>query len=299
MMKQRTLRNPISATGIGLHSGKKVHISLIPAEPDHGIVFKVHAQNKTVFIPARTEFVSGTVLSTTLAKEDVKIDTVEHLLSALAGLGIDNVLIELDSTEVPIMDGSANTFVFLLQSAGIREQQALKKFIRIKKSMEVTDGNKKAAFYPHHGFKLAMDIEFDHPVFQHTAKHIEIDFSATTFLKEISRARTFGFAKDIAHLRTRNLALGGSLNNAVVISDDTILNKEGLRSADEFIKHKVLDAIGDLYLLGYSLIGEFRGYKSGHAINNQLLKKLLQNPEYWEIVCFQNEKDVPASYTTT
>ena len=295
MIKQRTLRNPITASGVGLHSGKKVKLTLIPAEVNTGIVFRVCVADKQVEIPALTQFVTNTTLSTTLAKDGAKVDTVEHLLSALAGLGIDNVLVALDDTEVPIMDGSASTFVFLIESAGIREQEAPKKFIRIKQPMEVVDGEKRAAFYPYDGFKLSLDICFDHPVFSHSARHIEIDFSTTSFLKEISRARTFGFEKDIAYLRSQDLALGGSLDNAIVIGDHNVVNQDGLRSSDEFIKHKVLDAIGDLYLLGYSLIGEFRGSKSGHAINNRLLKWLLQHQESWEIVTFTKE-DVPISY---
>ncbi|MBI2802590.1 MAG: UDP-3-O-acyl-N-acetylglucosamine deacetylase [Gammaproteobacteria bacterium] len=297
MLKQRTLKNVIRATGVGLHTGRKVFVTLRPAAPDIGIVFRRTDLSPRVDIPARAEHVGDTSLSTSLIRDGVKISTVEHLLSAFAGLGIDNAYVDLSAPEVPIMDGSAGPFVFLIQSAGFQEQDAPKRFIRIKKSIAVKDGDKWARFEPFSGFKVAFAIDFDHPFFQQTSKHAEIDFSTTSFVKEVSRARTFGFMRDVEWLRGRNLALGGSLDNAVVVDDYRVLNEDGLRYEDEFVKHKILDAIGDLYLLGHSLIGSFHGYKSGHELNNRLLRKLIAMRSAWELVTFAKDDEVPISFT--
>lgn len=296
MIKQRTLKNVIRATGIGLHTGEKIYLTLRPAVPDTGIVFRRVDFEKPVEIKALSSNVGDTQLSTALCKDGVKISTVEHLLSAMAGLGIDNAYIDLNAPEVPIMDGSAGPFVFLLQSAGIVEQDKPKKFIRIRKSVVVEENGKWARFDPFNGFKVGFTIEFDHPVFKSSRQTAEIDFSSTSFLKEVSRARTFGFIRDVERLRQQNLVLGGSLDNAVVVDDYRVLNEDGLRYEDEFVKHKILDAIGDLYLLGHSLIGAFTGYKSGHALNNLLLKKLLERPDAWEEVTFEDEAKAPISY---
>jgi len=296
MIKQRTLKNVIRATGVGLHTGKKVFLTLRPAAPDTGIVFRRTDLNPAVEIPARAEFVGDTSLSTSLSRDGVRIATVEHLLSAFAGLGIDNAYVDVSAAEVPIMDGSAGPFVFLIQSAGFEEQTAAKRFIRIKKTLEVEDGDKRARFEPFDGFKVSFCIEFDHPFFQQSSKHAEIDFSTTSFVKEVSRARTFGFMRDVELLRERNLALGGSLDNAVVVDDYRVLNEDGLRYEDEFVKHKILDAIGDLYLLGNSLIGSFHGHKSGHQLNNRLLRELLANKKAWELVSFKSEDAAPISF---
>jgi UDP-3-O-[3-hydroxymyristoyl] N-acetylglucosamine deacetylase len=296
VIKQRTLKNVIRATGIGLHTGEKIYLTLRPAVPDTGIVFRRIDFEKPIEIKALSSNVGDTQLSTALCKDGVKISTVEHLLSAMAGLGIDNAYIDLNAAEVPIMDGSAGPFVFLLQSAGIVEQDKPKKFIRIRKPVIVEDNGKWARFDPFNGFKVGFTIEFDHPVFKSSRQTAEIDFSSTSFLKEVSRARTFGFIRDVERLRQQNLVLGGSLDNAVVVDDYRVLNEDGLRYEDEFVKHKILDAIGDLYLLGHSLIGAFTGYKSGHALNNLLLKKLLERPDAWEEVTFEDEAKAPISY---
>lgn len=296
MIKQRTLKNVIRATGVGLHTGEKIYLTLRPAPIDAGIIFRRVDLDPAVEIPARAENVGDTRLSTTLVQGDVRISTVEHLLSAMAGLGIDNAYIELSAPEVPIMDGSAGPFVFLLQSAGIQEQEAPKRFIRVRQSVIVRDGDKWARFDPFEGFKVSFTIDFDHPAFKDRAKEAVIDFSTTSFVKEISRARTFGFMRDIEALRARNLALGGSMENAVVVDDYRILNDDGLRYEDEFVKHKVLDAIGDLYLLGRSLIGAFSGHKSGHALNNQLLRALVADAAAWELVTFEKDEPAPISF---
>ncbi len=296
MIRQRTLKNVIRATGVGLHSGEKVYLTLRPAAIDTGIVFCRTDLDPVVEIAAVAENVGETLLSTTLVKGNVKIATVEHLLSAMAGLGIDNCYIELSSAEVPIMDGSAGPFVFLIQSAGIAEQDAPKKFIRIRKEVTVEEDGKRATFLPFNGFKVGFEIDFDHPVFKGRTKEATVDFSSTSFVKEVSRARTFGFMRDIEKLRSMNLALGGSVDNAIVVDEYKILNEDGLRYDDEFVKHKVLDAIGDLYLLGKSLIGEFKGYKSGHDLNNKLLRKLVSIEDAWEVVTFEDEKTAPISY---
>jgi len=296
VIKQRTLKNVIRATGVGLHTGQKVYLTLRPAVADTGIVFRRVDLDEPVEIPATPENVGDTTLSTTLIKDGVRISTVEHLLSALAGLGIDNAYIDLNAPEVPIMDGSAGPFVFLIQSAGIQEQNAPKRFIRIKKPITVEDGDKWVRFEPFDGFKVSFTIDFDHPIFSNHQQTAEVDFSTTSFVKEISRARTFGFMSQIETLRASNLALGGSLDNAVVLDDYRILNEDGLRYMDEFVKHKILDSIGDLYLLGRSLIGEFSGYKSGHELNNRLLRTLLANEESWELVTFEDEEKAPISF---
>ncbi len=296
MIKQRTLKNTIRATGVGLHTGKKVYLTLRPADPDTGIRFRRIDLNKPVTIKATPGNVGETTLSTTLVAGDVKISTVEHLLSAFAGLGIDNAIIDVSAAEVPIMDGSAGPFVFLLQSAGVEEQDRPKRYIRIKHRVRVEEGDKWAAFEPFDGFKVTFTIDFEHPAFAEHVKTATMDFSSTTFVKEVSRARTFGFMKDIDMLRKNNLALGGSLDNAIVVDDHKILNEDGLRCADEFVKHKILDAIGDLYLLGHSLIGAFTGYKSGHGLNNKLLRALLADKTAWEIVTFDAEEEAPISF---
>ena len=296
MIKQRTLKNTIRATGVGLHTGEKVYLTLRPAEPNTGIVFRRVDLAEPVSIKATPKNVGETVLSTTLVEGKVKISTIEHLLSAFAGLGIDNAIVDVSAAEVPIMDGSAGPFVFLLQSAGVEEQDAPKQYIRIKRAIRVEEGDKWAAFEPFDGFKVTFTIDFEHPAFEEHLKTATMDFSSTTFVKEVSRARTFGFMKDIDMLRENNLALGGSLDNAIVVDDSKILNEDGLRCADEFVKHKILDAIGDLYLLGHSLIGQFTGYKSGHGLNNKLLRTLLQDTDAWEMVSFSEENEAPISF---
>ena len=296
MIKQPTLKNIIRATGVGLHSGEKVYLTLKPAPADTGIVFCRTDLDPVVQIPALAGNVGKTTMSTTLVKGDVTVDTVEHLLSAMAGLGIDNAYIELSACEVPIMDGSAGPFVFLIQSAGLDEQDVPKKFIRILREVSITDGDKSATFVPFDGFKVTFSIEFDHPAFAGKTQTASVDFSSTSFVKEVSRARTFGFMRDIEYLRSQNMALGGSLDNAIVVDESSILNEDGLRYEDEFVKHKILDAIGDLYLLGNSLIGEFQGVKSGHELNNRLLRKLIEETDAWEMVTFDDSGDAPISY---
>ncbi|MGN2254485.1 UDP-3-O-acyl-N-acetylglucosamine deacetylase [Frateuria sp. GZRe12] len=297
MIKQRTLKNIIRATGVGLHTGDKVYMTLRPAAPNTGIVFRRTDLNPPVDIHARPDCVGDTRLSTTLVKGDVRVSTVEHLLSAMAGLGIDNAIVELSAPEVPIMDGSAGPFVFLLQSAGIEEQGVAKRFIRIKKPIKVQEGDKWASFEPFEGFKVGFSIEFNHPIISKRTSRAEIDFSTTSFVKEVSRARTFGFMRDIEMLREHNLALGGSMDNAVVLDDYRVLNEDGLRYEDEFVKHKILDAIGDLYLLGHSLIGAYHAHKSGHELNNKLLRTLIADPSAWEEVVYKDDPAVsPISY---
>jgi len=296
MIKQRTLKNVIRATGVGIHSGQKVFMTLRPAAPDSGIIFRRIDLPEPVEIKACTANVGDTSLSTTLLADGVRIATVEHLLSALAGLGIDNAYVDLSASEVPIMDGSAGPVVFLLQSAGIEDQAVDKRFIRIKKAVSVSDGDKWARFDPFDGFKVGFSIEFAHPTFSTKTSTAEIDFSTTSFVKEVSRARTFGFMRDIEMLRERNLVLGGSIDNAIVLDDYRVLNEDGLRYQDEFVKHKILDAIGDLYLLGHSLVGAFYGFKSGHKLNNLLLKTLLADRDAWEEVSYPDTASAPISY---
>lgn len=296
MIRQRTLKNSIRAMGVGLHTGKKVYLTLRPAPADSGIRFRRIDLDEPVEILARPDKVGDTKLSTTLTEGAVRISTVEHLLSAMAGLGIDNAFIDLTSDEVPIMDGSSGPFVFLIQSAGIVEQNAAKRFIRIKKSIQVEDGDKWVRFDPFDGFKVSFQIDFDHPLFTHDKQICEINFSTTSFVKEVSRARTFGFQKDIEYLRKNNLALGGSQENAIVLDDYRVLNEDGLRYDNEFVKHKILDSIGDLYLLGHSLIGAFSGYKSGHELNNRLLLALIADENAYEDVIFEDKDLAPISY---
>jgi UDP-3-O-[3-hydroxymyristoyl] N-acetylglucosamine deacetylase len=293
MVKQRTLKNSVNVTGVGLHSGEKVTLGLRPAPSNTGIVFRRVDVKPVEEIRARADLVHDTRLSTCMEQNGVRVATIEHLMSALAGLGIDNVYVDLDSAEVPIMDGSAGTFVFLLQSAGIAEQFAAKKFIRVKKTVEVKQGDKWVRFDPHHGYKLTFTINFPHPVFASTKQHVVVDLGEHSYVRDISRARTFGFMHDVENMRSQGLALGGGLDNAIVMDDYRVLNPDGLRSEDEFVKHKVLDAIGDLYLLGYPVIGAFSGYKSGHAMNNALVRDLLADQEAWELVTFDNVETAP------
>ena len=298
MLKQRTLKNAIRATGVGLHTGRKVFMTLRPAADNTGIVFRRVDLDPAVDVPADATIVGETMLGTTLIKGDVKIATVEHLMSALAGLGIDNIFVDLSAPEVPIMDGSAAPFVFLLQSAGITEQTSAKKFIRIRQTVRVEENGKWAEFKPYDGFKVNFKIDFEHPVFKTHLQSSSIDFSTTSFLREVSRARTFGFLKDIEALRANRLALGGNIDNAIVLDDFRVLNEDGLRYEDEFVRHKILDAIGDLYLIGYGLLGEFTGYKSGHDLNNKLVRELLLQPDSWEEVVFEEGLEAPISYKT-
>jgi UDP-3-O-[3-hydroxymyristoyl] N-acetylglucosamine deacetylase len=297
MIRQRTLKNVIRATGVGIHTGEKVYMTLRPAAVDTGIVFRRVDLPEPVEIRANAFNVGDTSLSSTLVDGGVRVSTVEHLLSAMAGLGIDNAYVDLSAPEVPIMDGSAGPFVFLIQSAGIEQQAAAKRFIRIKKTIRVEHEDKWARFEPFEGFKVGFSIDFDHPIFTRQTSTAEIDFSTTSFVKEVARARTFGFMRDIEMLRERNLVMGGSMDNAIVLDDYRVLNEDGLRYEDEFVKHKILDAIGDLYLLGHSLVGAFYGYKSGHALNNELLRTLLADREAWEEVTFEDSPAAPISYT--
>jgi UDP-3-O-[3-hydroxymyristoyl] N-acetylglucosamine deacetylase len=299
MFGQRTLRNAIRASGIGLHTGTKVLMTVRPALADAGIAFRRVDLDPPVEIAAIAGNVGATALGTVLVKDATRISTVEHLMSAFAGLGIDNALVEVNAAEVPIMDGSAGPFVFLLQSAGIEEQSVPKRFVRVLKRVRVEDGDKWAQFDPFDGFKVNFEIEFNHPVFKERTQRASMDFSTTSYLKEVSRARTFGFMRDLETMRARKLALGGNLDNAIVLDDVGIMNEDGLRYEDEFVKHKILDAIGDLYLLGHSLIGEFSGFKSGHELNNRLLRALLADTSAWEHVVFETDKDTPIQYVGT
>jgi len=297
-MRQRTLRSAITATGVSLHSGEKVYMTLEPAAIDTGIVFRRVDLDPVLEIPARAENVSDTNRSTSLVVGGERISTVEHLLAALAGMGIDNLYVDVSAPEVPIMDGSAAPFVLLIQSAGIQEQDALKKFIRVKRQITIEDGDKTASLLPFDGFKVSFTIDYDHPVFRERTAHAELEFSTTTFVREVSRARTFGFTHEVEQLRSRGLALGASLDNAIVVDESRILNREGLRYDDEFVRHKILDAIGDLYLLGYGLIGEFQAYKSGHSLNIATLRALIAQPDAWEIVSYGEQELPPVSYAT-
>lgn len=296
MSKQRTFKNPIRATGVGVHTGQKVFLTLRPAAPNTGIVFKRIDCEPPITIPARVEYVGDTSFCTTLIKDGVRVATVEHLLSALAGLGIDNAIIELSAPEVPIMDGSASPFVFLIQSAGIQEQAASKKFIKIKKTIEVIDGDKIARLEPFNGFKVEFTIDFDHPVIRNGGQNSQFEFTSMSYVKQVSRARTFGFLSDFEWLREKNLASGASLENAIVLDEYRVLNEDGLRYDNEFVRHKILDAIGDLYLLGHGLIGAFYGVKSGHTLNNKLTRALLADESAWEIVTFAENTSLPITY---
>jgi UDP-3-O-[3-hydroxymyristoyl] N-acetylglucosamine deacetylase len=296
MMKQRTLKEPVRTTGIGLHTGVKVEITLRPAPSDTGIVFRRMDLDPPAELKADPYLVTDTRLCSMLESGPAKVSTVEHLMSALAGLGIDNALVDLTGPEIPILDGSSAPFVYLLQSAGIVEQDAPKRYVRILRPIEVRDGDKLARLTPHNGFKIEFTIDFKHPVFEKSGKTVSIDFAETAYAKEVARARTFGFMHEVEALRNSGLALGGSLDNAIVMDEYRVLNVEGLRYEDEFVKHKVLDAIGDLYLLGHPIIGAFEAYKSGHALNNALLRELLQNQEAWEFVSFERSEDVPPAF---
>ena len=296
MLKQRTLRNSIKAVGIGLHTGKNINLELIPSDINSGINFIRTDVNESLVIPALAENVGETSMSTTLIKDDIKVHTIEHLLSAIAGLGVDNCLIKLDGPEVPIMDGSSSPFVFLIQSAGLKDQESLKKFIKVKKEVTVTRDDAYATIKPFDGFKVSFKVDFDHPVHKKLPSESVIDFSSTSFVKEVCRARTFGYMSDLDELKSKNLVLGASINNAIAFGDEEILNEEGLRFNDEIVKHKMLDAIGDLYLLGGNLIGEFSGYKSGHELNNKLLRKIIEDDDAYETIEFENSENAPISY---
>jgi len=296
MLAQRTLSNSIKAFGIGLHSGEPITLKLLPAPPDTGIIFRRVDLDPVVEIKARAENVGDTTMSTSLTWKNVKISTVEHLLSAMAGLGIDNAYVEVNAAEIPIMDGSAGPFVFLIQSAGLHEQDAPKKFIRIKEKVRVPYNDAWAQVSPFEGFKVAFTGVWDHPVHKQHGTKASINFNSTSFVKEVSRARTFGFMSDLEALKKNDLVLGASLKNAVAIGDDAILNEDGLRLDNEMSKHKVLDAIGDLYLLGHNLVGSFEGYKSGHTVNNALLRELLARPETWEVTTYDDPDNSPITY---
>ena len=296
MLAQRTLKNVIRATGVGLHSGEKVYLTLRPAAADTGIVFRRVDLDPVVDIKADAELVTETMLCTGLSVGPAKVMTVEHLMSAFAGLGIDNAYVELSAPEVPIMDGSAGPFVFLLQSAGLVDQAAPKRFIRIKHPVEVRDGDKVARFVPHDGFKLDFTVEFNHPAIPTAQSRAVVEFSAQTYIREVSRARTFGFMRDLEFMRERNLGLGGSMDNAIVLDEFRVLNDDGLRYADEFVRHKILDAVGDLYLAGHPIIGAYEAHKSGHALNNTLVRALLAEQSAWEVATFDDPAQAPASY---
>ncbi len=296
MAQQRTLQNMIRATGVGLHSGEKVYLTLRPAPVNTGIVFRRVDLDPVVEIPARADYVTETMLCTGLSHDGGKAMTVEHLMSALAGLGVDNLYIELSAAEVPIMDGSSGPFVFLLQSAGIVEQNAPKRFMRILKTVEVCDGDKVARFEPYNGFRLGFTVEFDHPAIPASRSRAVVEFSTENYIKEVSRARTFGFMRDLEYMRERNLGLGGSMDNAIVLDEFRVLNDDGLRYADEFVRHKILDAVGDLYLAGHPILGAYEGFKSGHALNNKLVRALLAEQSAWEEVSFARDEPVPVVF---
>ena len=296
MLKQRTLRKAISATGVGLHNGEKVTLTLRPAVHDTGIIFKRVDLPQPNEIAATADAVKDTRMCSALESNGVRVGTVEHLMSALAGLGVDNVYIDVNATEIPIMDGSSGPFVFLLQEAGIIEQAAPKKFIRIKKIVEVIEGDKWVRFEPYNGYKIDFTINFEHPVFEGPGSNVKIDFAVDSYIKEISRARTFGFMHEVEYLRSNGLARGGSLDNAIVLDEYRVLNSDGLRYEDEFVKHKVLDAIGDLYMLGHPILGAFYAHKSGHALNNQLIRALMLDQTAWEYVTFEKKEDAPVGF---
>ena len=295
MLSQRTIRNKITATGVGLHSGKKVTLTFHPADVDTGIIFRRIDGDKVIEIPALAKYVGDTTLSTSLERDGYKISTIEHLLSAIAGTGVDNCVIDCDGPEIPVMDGSSTEFVFLIQSAGIMEQDAAKKFIYVTKSVQVSREDAVARINPYEGFRVTFTVDFDHPVYKKYPQSASIDFSQTSFIREVSRARTFGLMSDLEKLKANNLALGANIDNAIGIGDDEVLNEGGLRFSDEFVKHKMLDAIGDLYLLGHNLIGEFFGFKSGHALNNELLRKIEKDKAY-KILEIDEIKDAPINY---
>lgn len=294
MLRQRTLKTIVRATGVGLHTGRKVYLTLRPAAPDTGIVFRRVDLAEPVDIKAQATLIGDTRLSSCLDVNGVRVSTVEHLMSAFAGLGVDNAYVDLTAEEVPIMDGSSSPFVFLIQSAGLEEQNAPKRFMRVKKPVQVVDGDKWARFEPYEGFRMEFSIDFNHPVMQKAAQRVSIDFATTSYVKDIARARTFGFMQEVEFLRTQGLGLGGSLDNAIVVDEFNVLNPDGLRYDDEFVKHKALDAIGDLYLLGHPLLGAFSAHKSGHALNNRLARELLGQPDAWDLVTFDRIEEAPA-----
>jgi UDP-3-O-[3-hydroxymyristoyl] N-acetylglucosamine deacetylase len=296
VLKQRTLSSIVKASGVGLHTGEKVQIALKPAAQNTGIIFRRIDLDPVQQIKALAENVIDTTLGTSIGNNNASIMTVEHLLAAFAGLGIDNVLVDLHGPEVPIMDGSSAPFVFLIESAGIEEQNALKKLLRIKKTIRVEEGDKFAEFKPYNGYRISFEINFDHPMIKNKNTNLSLDFSALTFLKEISRARTFGFLKEVETLRSHNLALGGSLDNAVVLDDYRILNQDGLRYQEELVRHKILDVVGDLYLMGRIMVGEFNGYASGHELNNKLILKLFSDQTAWEEIEATDTRNIPISY---
>jgi UDP-3-O-[3-hydroxymyristoyl] N-acetylglucosamine deacetylase len=297
MLKQRTLKTVIRASCVGLHGGVKVNMTLRPAAPDTGIVFRRVDLPEPKDIPAKAVLIGDTRMCSCLEVDGVKVGTIEHLMSALCGLGIDNCWIDLDAPEVPILDGSAAPFVFLIQSAGIEEQNAPKKFIRVTKTIEVKVGDKWARFEPYDGYRLAFSIVFNHPAIDKSAQKAEIDFAEQSYVREVSRARTFGFMQEVEYLRENGLALGGGLENAIVLDEFRVLNQDGLRYGDEFVKHKILDAVGDLYLLGHPLLAAYSSHKGGHALNNQLARALLEQQESWEMVAFQEEAAAPQGVT--
>nr|WP_218645075.1 UDP-3-O-acyl-N-acetylglucosamine deacetylase [Aquitalea sp. LB_tupeE] len=297
MIFQRTLKQAISATGVGLHSGERVKLTLLPAAPDTGIVFRRTDLPEPVDVKVEPALVNDTRLSSTLVTDTgVRVGTIEHLMSAFAGFGIDNLVVEVTAAEIPIMDGSAAPFIYLLQSAGVVEQSVPKRFIRVKQPVEIVEGDKWVRLDPMDGFKITLSIEFNHPAFNLAPQKVEIDFASSSYLDEISRARTFGFMHEVEYMRQHGLGLGGSLDNAIVIDDEYVLNPEGLRFPDEFVRHKILDAIGDLYIVGHPLIAAFSGHKSGHAMNNKLLRKLLETPDAWEYASFVDPLDAPSSF---
>lgn len=297
MIKQRTLKRIVQATGVGLHTGKKVTLTMRPAPANTGVIYRRTDLNPPVDFPADAKSVRDTMLCTCLVNEDdVHISTVEHLNAALAGLGIDNIVIEVDAPEIPIMDGSAAPFVFLLLDAGIEELRTAKKFIRIKETVRVEDGDKWAEMRPYNGFKLDFTIDFNHPAIDASTQRYKLDFSAESFMSQISRARTFGFMRDIEYLQSKGLCLGGSFDCAIVVDDYRVLNDDGLRFEDEFVRHKMLDAIGDLFMCGYNIIGEFTAFKSGHALNNKLLQAVLAKESAWEFVTFEDEAKMPVAF---
>ncbi|MEB3766886.1 UDP-3-O-acyl-N-acetylglucosamine deacetylase [Acinetobacter sp. MD2] len=296
MLKQRTLKRVVKASGIGLHSGQKVMINFVPHTVDSGIVFRRIDLNPAIDLPADAMLIQEAFMCSNLVREDAKVGTVEHVMSAIAALGIDNLIVEVSASEVPIMDGSAGPFIYLLMQGGLVEQDAPKKFIKILKPIEATIADKRAAFSPHSGFQLNFTIDFDHPAFAKEYQSATIDFSTETFVYEVSDARTFGFMKDLDFLKANNLALGASLENAIGVDDTGVVNEEGLRYDDEFVRHKILDAVGDLYLLGHQIIAKFDAYKSGHALNNQLLRQVKDDPSSYEIVTFDDIDQCPIPY---
>ncbi|KKA45317.1 MULTISPECIES: UDP-3-O-acyl-N-acetylglucosamine deacetylase [Salinivibrio] len=297
MIRQRTLKSMVQTTGVGLHSGRKVTLTLRPAPANTGVIYRRTDMEPPVDFPANPEDVRDTMLCTALVNDaGVRISTVEHLSAAIAGMGIDNIIIEVDAPEIPIMDGSSSPFIFLLQSAGIDVQNAPKRFIRIKKPVRIEDDDKWAELLPYNGFRLDFAIEFDHPAIESEQQNLVLDFSSQSFIKDLSRARTFGFMRDIEYLQSQNLCLGGSFDCAIVLDDYRILNEEGLRFDNELVKHKVLDAIGDLYMCGHSILGEMRAYKSGHALNNKLLRAVLADQEAWEWVTFEETDTSPVAF---